>query len=78
MVEQQNSGASFACILERERLLRKSTTSGDSGASETMPPSYPYVLSIIEATREYMGLEQKALRSDTESIKNSYSLSLPN
>jgi len=72
MVKRQNSDASFASILERERLLRKCITSGDSEGKETSLPLSPYVLSIIEATREYMGLAQKASKSDTASIKISF------
>lgn len=71
MTNKPTSGASFACILEKEKALRKSTTSGDSGANEiTLPPSH-YVLNIIEETRAFMGLAQKDSRSDTGSIRTS-------
>ena len=70
--------ASFASILEKEKALRKSITLDASEVSETMPLPSHYVLSIIEATRAYMGLEQKALRNATDSIKSSCLPSQPN
>lgn len=78
MTNKPTSGAFFASILEKEKALRKSTTSVASGASEiTLPPSH-YVLSIIEETRAYMGLAQKGLSGNTESTKSSCLNSQPN